>query len=167
MVCPREVLTLVKPDFKVVLPVAFADFCQVREKKTTNSVTEFRTISAVALLPTGNGSVLFASLTTGRVITRDQFTIIKDIPQEYLMIIQSLQERGVFAIEKQEEPDKDPTTAPNAAPVLPGENARENNTDSVQGDELVVLSTIVDTPIESFDPRNFLSQMHVIFMESK
>jgi hypothetical protein len=63
-----------------------------------------------------------------------------------------LQERGVFAIEKQEEPDKDPTTAPNAAPVLPGENARENNTDSVQVDELVVLSTIVDTPIDSLDP---------------
>jgi len=100
MVCPREVLTLVKPDFKVVLPVAFADFCQVREKKTTNSVTEFRTISAVALLPTGNGSVLFASLTTGRVFTRDQFTIIKNIPQEYLLIIQVLQEHGVFAIEK-------------------------------------------------------------------
>ena len=158
--CPREILTLVKPDFKVVLPVAFADFCQVREKHSSNSVNELRTISAVALLPKGNGSVLFASLTNGRVITRDQFTVIKDIPQEYLLIIQSLQERGVFAIENKEHPVAAPSPAPNVPPLVT-ENARENGPDTTPQDTFAVLSTVLDLPIDSIDPNIDTKKMKI------
>ena len=34
--CPREILTGIKPEFKKVLPIAFGDFCQVQEKRTLN-----------------------------------------------------------------------------------------------------------------------------------
>ena len=161
--CPREILTGIKPDFKVVLPVAFGDLCQVREKKTSNSVTEFRNISALALLPSGAGSVLFVSLTTGRVISRDQFTIIRDAPKEYLIIIKALQERGVFAIEgKGDDIGEDPITAPSQAPsqaqtLGQAEIAREDAPE----DRLVVMSTVLDLPIDSIDPNIDLKKMKI------
>ena len=115
---PKEILTGVKPDFKVVLPVGFAELCQVQQKRVTNSITEFKTISALNLLPNGNGSVFFASLTTGRVISRDQFKIVQPIPNEFLLIIKVLQERGVFAIEGSGEEIELDLKDPNSSPSL-------------------------------------------------
>jgi len=52
----REMLTGVKPNFKKCLPVAFGDFSQVIESDTNNTLKP-RTVTALALLPTGNGPV--------------------------------------------------------------------------------------------------------------
>jgi hypothetical protein len=52
-VSAREFLTGVKPDYKRDLKVGFGDFCQVIERDTDNTLRP-RTVSAVALLPTGN-----------------------------------------------------------------------------------------------------------------
>lgn len=57
--------------------------------------------------------MLFASITTGRVISRDQLTIIRDVPNEYLVIIKVLQERGIFAMEgKGEDVKLEPASDP-------------------------------------------------------
>jgi hypothetical protein len=164
-VCPREALSGVKPDLKVVLLVGLADISQVHQKHSTNSVTEFRAISALSLTPTGTGSVLFASLTTGRVISRDQFKIVQDIPNEYLLIVKALQERRVFAIEGRadyvalEVIDKSPEPASNpiALPETVNQNARENST----AEQLVVLSKVVDLLIETIDPNPNLIEFNI------
>ena len=98
-ISPREMLTGVKPNFKKCLPVAFGDFCQVLERDTNNTLKP-RTVPALALLPTGNGPVKFASLFTGKTITREQFKIIYNVPYELLAIVKTMQERGVLAIEE-------------------------------------------------------------------
>jgi len=97
-VSPRELLTGVKPNFKKCLPVGFGDFCQVLERNPDNTMAA-RTVSALALLPTGNGPVKLASLATGKTITRERFTIIRNVPYELLIIVKAMQERGTIGIE--------------------------------------------------------------------
>ena len=97
-VSPREILTGVKPNFKKCLPVAFGDFCQVLERNPDNTMAS-RTVSALALLPTGNGPVKFASLATGKTITRERFTIVHNVPYEMLAIVKTMQERSMIGIE--------------------------------------------------------------------
>ena len=96
-VSPRELITGIKPSFKTHLPVAFGSFVQTKEK-TKNDMTP-RTVTAIALLPLGNGSVKFASLLSGNILIRDQFTIVEDIPYEWLLLVKSLQERGCLGVE--------------------------------------------------------------------
>ena len=97
-VCPRQILTGIKPDFKRSLPVGFGDFCQVLERDTNNTL-KARTVTALALLPTGNGPVKFASLSTGKSLTREQFKIIQNVPYELLIIVKTMHERGMLGIE--------------------------------------------------------------------
>jgi hypothetical protein len=94
---PRETLTGVKPEYKKCLPVSFGRFCQIKEK-TTNTLAR-RTMTGIALLPTGHGPVKFVSLLTGRIVTRLQFKPMDHIPSEYLLILKSMQERKVIGIE--------------------------------------------------------------------
>ena len=89
-VSPRELFTGTKPNFPTHLPIAFGAFAQVKEK-TKNDMTPM-TVTAIALLPTGDGGVKFASLLTGRVLHRSQFLEIRDIPYEWIVIVNKLQE---------------------------------------------------------------------------
>ena len=97
-ISPREILTGVKPDFKKCLPVAFGEFCQVWEAHPDNSMQP-RTVTALALLPTGRGPVKFASVTTGRTIVRETFKVMKSVPAELLILVRSMQERGELGLE--------------------------------------------------------------------
>jgi hypothetical protein len=96
-VSPRELITGIKPSFKTHLPVAFGSFAQTKEK-TKNDMSP-RTVTAIALLPLGNRSVKFASLLSGNILVLDQFTIVEDIPYEWLLLVKSLQERGCLGVE--------------------------------------------------------------------
>jgi len=98
-ISPRKLLTGVKPSFKKCLPVAFGDFCQVLERDPNNTLNP-RTVTAIALLPTGNGPVKFASLSTGKTITRETFKVIPNIPHEFILILKSMQERNTLGIEE-------------------------------------------------------------------
>ena len=108
---PREILTGTKPDFKQSLPFGFADLCQVQNKKAKNNVNDFRTSSALALLPHNKGACYFASLSTGKIIIRDQFKIMDTFPPEFLIILKGLQERGAFSTKdlERDEPNENPT----------------------------------------------------------
>ena len=66
---PREIMTGIKPDFKRSLPIGFGEFAQVLERDPNNSLKP-RTVTAIALLPTGRGPVKFTSLSTGKTIVR-------------------------------------------------------------------------------------------------
>jgi hypothetical protein len=61
--------------------VAFGDYCEVRAPYSNNSMSE-RTNSEIALLPTGNanGSVQFFMLKSKRVVIRDKFVVLPNIP---------------------------------------------------------------------------------------
>lgn len=74
---PREALTGIKTDFRRDLKISFGEYCQVVERDLDATMKQ-RTVGAIAVLPTGNisGSVMFISLWTGKVIIRDQFTIL-------------------------------------------------------------------------------------------
>jgi hypothetical protein len=84
---PREGLTGIKTDFKRDLRVAFGDYCQILERDTDASMKQ-RTVGGIAVLPTGNmsGSVLFLSLWTGKIVARDQFTILP-CPKEVIELL--------------------------------------------------------------------------------
>ena len=98
-VSPRGLLTGLKPNFKKWLPLAFGDFCQVLERDPNNTLKP-RTVTAIALLPTGNGPVKFASLSTGKTITRETFKVIHNVPYEFIVILKSMQERNTLGIEE-------------------------------------------------------------------
>ncbi len=72
---PRELFTGQRTDFNKDLRIAFGDYVQALVPDPDNSIKE-RTNGCIALLPTGNknGSVLFYSLVSGRVVTRDTWT---------------------------------------------------------------------------------------------
>ena len=104
-ISPREILTGVRPEFKKCLPIAFGDFCQVLERNPDNSL-KARTVTALALLPTGKGPIKFASLTTGKIITREQFRIVRSVPFELIAIVKALQEKGVLGIDDLLQPNQ-------------------------------------------------------------
>jgi len=79
--------------------MAFGDFCQVLEWDPNNTLKP-RTVTVIALLPTGNGPVKFASLSTGKTITRENFKVIRNVPYEFIAILMSMQERNVLGIEE-------------------------------------------------------------------
>ena len=71
---PRELFCGRKIDFNRDVRVAFGDYCEVFLPATDNSMSE-RSHSCLALCPTNNksGSVLFYSLSSGRVIKCDRW----------------------------------------------------------------------------------------------
>lgn len=71
----------------------------VKDKVVVNVVTVPTTVAALALMPSAKEPCVFASLSTGRTITRGQFTTLKDIPTAYLQVNQVLQERRTFAMD--------------------------------------------------------------------
>jgi hypothetical protein len=76
-VSPRELFTGRKLNYTLDFRVAFGDFVMIQARAINNSLTE-RAEEAIALLPTGNltGSVVFYALDSGRLVTRDHFTIL-------------------------------------------------------------------------------------------
>ena len=130
--CPREILTGRKPEFKKVLPIAFGDFCQVQEKRTLKGVWTQRTVSALAILPSGNGPVRFVSLATGKIIFRSQFKIMKMIPYEYVILIQALQKRENFATEL---------------------SLEDEESDEVEEPSYYITPPAIETPIEIVEER--------------
>jgi hypothetical protein len=85
-ISPREMLSGIKLDVKRDLRVGFGEFCYVFGKSDNTSAP--RTTAAIALIPAGGytGAHKFLNLSTGRVITRAQFTSVP-IPAEYVVVL--------------------------------------------------------------------------------
>ena len=79
---PRELFCGRKVDFNRDVRVAFGDYCEVFLPETDNSMKE-RSHSCLALCPTNNksGSVLFHSLSTGKVIKGDRWKHLNITPE--------------------------------------------------------------------------------------
>jgi hypothetical protein len=88
-ISPLELFTGRRTDFKIDLRVSFGDYVQAHTPQSSNNM-DARSTGYLALLPTGNknGSVLFYSLATGKVITRDHWT-----PEEVIQQMKLLQEK--------------------------------------------------------------------------
>ena len=78
--------------------MAFGDFCQVLEANPDNTMKP-RSVTAIALLPSGKGPVKFVSVSTGKTIVRETFKIIKNVPAEILSVVKAMQERGELGLE--------------------------------------------------------------------
>ena len=76
-ISPKEQFNGQRTTYQNDIRIAFGDYCQVHDPKGDNSMKP-RTFGAIALLPTGSktGSVYFYSLGTGKIVARDNFTII-------------------------------------------------------------------------------------------
>jgi hypothetical protein len=76
-ISPVEAFSGRKIDFRIDLRCSFGDYAEVHDPYADNTLKP-RTQACIALLPTGNrtGSVKFLSLLTGKVITRDHFTLL-------------------------------------------------------------------------------------------
>ena len=74
---PRQAFTGRPSDAQIDFRCAFGDYVQAAAPSTSNSLAS-RTDDCICLLPTGNrtGSVKMLSLATGKVMTRDTFTIL-------------------------------------------------------------------------------------------
>ena len=79
-ISPREAFTGRKTNFKRDVRIGFGDYmqCDIPNILKKSDVNQPRTEGCLALLPVGNvqGSVLCYKLSTGRVVTRDHFTIL-------------------------------------------------------------------------------------------
>lgn len=76
-ISPAEAFSGRKIDYKIDLRCSFGDYAEVHDPYADNTLKP-RTQAGIALLPTGNrtGSVKFLSLLTGKVVTRDHFTLL-------------------------------------------------------------------------------------------
>jgi hypothetical protein len=120
---------------------------------------DFRTSTALALLPNPKGPAYFASLSTGRIICRDQFKIVTNVPQEYLVILKALQERGVFAIEGSGphvpiDLSKDPETAPAEAP-------RNVDQEEILFSRVLSTTTTTSNPVSEKRPNVDLNHLDI------
>ena len=75
--CPRELFSGRRADGAKDFRAAYGDYAQCTVPNTDNSMSA-RTEDCVVVLPTGNrtGTVKMLSLTTGRIVSRDQFRIL-------------------------------------------------------------------------------------------
>ena len=75
--CPRELFSGRRVDGGKDFRVAYGDYVQCTVANTDNSMSA-RTDDCIVVLPTGNrtGTVKMLSLTTGRIVSRDQFKIL-------------------------------------------------------------------------------------------
>ena len=81
-----------------------------------------RTVTAIALLPTGKGQMKFTSLSTGKTIVRETFKIMKSVPFELLSIVKVMQEKGMLGMEELLEPNSTKDDENELNILLPGEN---------------------------------------------
>jgi hypothetical protein len=90
-------LTGVKLDVKRDLRVGFGEFCHVFSKSDNSSAP--RTTAGIALMPAGGytGAHKFLNLSTGRVITRAQFTPVP-IPVEYIVVLNEWAKKDALAV---------------------------------------------------------------------
>ena len=82
---PREAFTGRKLSYKRYIRVGFGDYVQATDPYVISNTMEHRTEGAIALLPTGSrdGSVKFLSLSTGKIITRNDW-IPLPMPKEVI-----------------------------------------------------------------------------------
>jgi hypothetical protein len=87
---PRELFTARKVDFRRDIRVSFGEYCECFSASTDNTTRE-RSLSCIALCPTNNknGSVLFYSLKTKKIIRCDNWKSLPYTP-EVLSVLNSL-----------------------------------------------------------------------------
>ena len=96
-ISPREHFTGRKLNYSRDFRIAFGEYAQVIIPNiVSNDVRQPRTEGAIALLPTGNAhsSVLFYILRSGRIVSRDRFTVLP-MPLEVIEKMQSLGGGGI------------------------------------------------------------------------
>ena len=77
---PKLQVSTTIPSYKREFAMGFGTYCEVHESNVvSNDVTQSRTVSAIALQPSGNsnGSWLFFNIATGHIINRSNYTICK------------------------------------------------------------------------------------------
>ena len=89
-ISPREKFIGRKLDYKRDLRIGFGDYVQLHPRCTDNTMTS-RTEGGIALMSTGNlqGSVLFFSLKSKRIVTRDSWTALP-MPSEVIEYLNNL-----------------------------------------------------------------------------
>ena len=87
---PRELFSGRRVDGSKDFRAAFGDYAVCTTPKT-NSTMASRTEDCIVMLPTGNrtGSVKMLSLTTGHIVTRDQFKILP-MPQSIIQALNAM-----------------------------------------------------------------------------
>ena len=80
---PRELLRRHKLDARLHCKAEFGAYCEVHDEPTPTNTMQRRTHATICLGPTGNlqGSYKFFCLTTGKKLTRRNFTVIPGVPQ--------------------------------------------------------------------------------------
>ena len=80
---PRELLRRHRLDARLHCRAEFGAYCEVHDEPTPTNTMQRRTHAAICLGPTGNlqGSYKFFCLTTGKKLTRRNFTVIPGVPQ--------------------------------------------------------------------------------------
>ena len=80
---PREFLQRRRLDARLHCRAEFGAYCEVHDEPDPSNTMQRRTHAAICLGPTGNiqGSYKFLCLSTGRKLTRRNFTVIPGVPQ--------------------------------------------------------------------------------------
>jgi len=103
-ISPREAFTGRKTNFKRDVRIGFGDYvqCVIPNLVNKSDVNQPRTEGCIALLPVGNvqGSVLFFKLSTGRVVTRDHFTVLPT-PDEVITYLNQLAAKAKKKLSKE------------------------------------------------------------------
>ena len=88
---PRTIVWGDSPNFDINCRLEFGCYCEVYEPRTSTNSTAARTVGAIALYPSGNsqGGYRFLLLNTGRVVTRNLWTVLP-IPMSAIDSIESL-----------------------------------------------------------------------------
>ena len=100
----RPLITGVHYDYRLHCRVEFGQYCQVHEDKgRKNSVELERTTGAIALKSSGNiqGGYRFLSLKTGRVLTRQHFTVCP-ITTQVIDRVHELATKGGVLLDEEE-----------------------------------------------------------------
>ena len=90
---PRELFSGRRVDAKVDFRAGYGEYVQCTVPNTDNTMTA-RTEDCIVMLPTGNrtGTVKMLSLTTGRIVSRDQFKVLP-MPDSAIVRLNDLAKR--------------------------------------------------------------------------
>ena len=88
-ISPRELLTGLEIDYNKHCQLEYGTYAQVHEEHNNSMVP--RTTGAISMRPTGNaqGGHFFYSLTTGRILNRNYWTILP-MPAEVILRVHAL-----------------------------------------------------------------------------